>query len=136
MTLKRTINQSWQMLDFREKRKFVFATFFQSILSFLDLMGVVSLSLTTYILVNNKIPNFKQLAFMISINPNVIAFACVAFTIFLFTCKGLLAPALYSRNMIFLTKVSVKISLTICRKFFSKPITFVKKIAPRNRHMR
>ena len=127
MTLKRTINQSWQMLDFREKRKFVFATFFQSILSFLDLMGVVSLSLTTYIFVNNKIPNFKQLAFMNSINPNVIAFACVAFTIFLFTCKGLLAPALYSRNMIFLTKVSVKISLTICRKFFSKPITFVKK---------
>ena len=127
MTLKRTINQSWQMLDFREKRKFVFATFFQSILSFLDLMGVVSLSLTTYIFVNNKIPNFKQLAFMNSINANVIAFTCVAFTIFLFTCKGLLAPALYSRNMIFLTKVSVKISLTICRKFFSKPITFVKK---------
>ena len=127
MSLKKTVNQSWQILDFKEKQKLVFAIFFQSLLNFLDLVGVISISLTTYILANNKIPNLRQLEFLNSIDPNRIAFACVAFTILLFTCKGLLAPALYSRNMIFLTRVSVKVSLSICRRFFSKPVTFVKK---------
>ena len=99
----------------------------QSWCLFLDLVGVIFLSFTTYILANNKIPSFRQLEFLNSIDQNRIAFACVAFTIFLFTCKGLLAPALYSRNMVFLTRVSVKSSLSICGRFFSKPVTFVKK---------
>lgn len=127
MSLKQTINQSWQMLEFREKRRLVIATFFQSILSSLDLIGVVSLSLTTYILVNNRVPGFEQLEFLKSIDSEKIAIACIAFTIILFTCKGLLAPVLFSKNMIFLTKVSVKISLSICRRFFSKPINLIKK---------
>jgi ABC-type bacteriocin/lantibiotic exporter with double-glycine peptidase domain len=127
VSLKKTIDRSWQILDFKEKQKLVVAIFFQSLLNFLDLVGVIFLSFTTYILANNKIPSFRQLEFLNSIDQNRIAFACVAFTIFLFTCKGLLAPALYSRNMVFLTRVSVKSSLSICGRFFSKPVTFVKK---------
>ena len=77
MSLKKTIDRSWQILDFKEKQKLVVAIFFQSLLNFLDLVGVIFLSFTTYILANNKIPSFRQLEFLNSIDQNRIAFACV-----------------------------------------------------------
>jgi ABC-type bacteriocin/lantibiotic exporter with double-glycine peptidase domain len=127
LTLRNTVNLSWQLLDRAEKRRLVVAMIFQSFLNILDLVGVLALSLTTYLLTNDKFPDFQFFRIFRNEDLNRIAFTCVAITIFLFTAKGFVTPVLYSRIMRFLTGTSVKISIKISKDFFSRPLTFLQR---------
>ena len=65
---------------------------------------------------NNFLSNYNNLVSLLVIS-----------TILLFTLKGLLAPILFTRIMKILSKISIQLSLSITRDFFSKSNTFQQK---------
>ncbi len=121
------MSSSWNLLNFYEKRRLLLAITSQSFLNFLDLIGVLALSFTTYLLTNNKFPNLEIFRIFDPRDLNGIAFSCVAITIILFTLKGIIAPILYSKIMRFLTGISVRVSMSISKEFFTRPLTFLQK---------
>jgi ABC-type bacteriocin/lantibiotic exporter with double-glycine peptidase domain len=127
LKIYQAIIRSWHLLSKKQKSNFILSAFAQSALNILDLVGVLSLTLTTYLLVNGNLPKNKLFESISNLNSSFSAAAFIAITIFLFTLKGLLAPIFLSNFMSYLTKISIQISHELTKKFFSKPITFLQK---------
>ena len=127
MKIYQAIIRSWHLLSKKQKGNFILSAFAQSALNILDLVGVLSLTLTTYLLVNGNLPKNKLFEPLSNLNSSFSAAAFIAITIFLFTLKGLLAPIFLSNFMSYLTKISIQISHELTKNFFSKPITFLQK---------
>jgi ATP-binding cassette subfamily C protein len=127
MALGATFKRSWQILNKSQKRKIIFAIFFQGLLNLLDLAGVTFLTLTTYLLTNGSLPNLAIFNSFGSLKTESLAFTLIAVTILLFTLKGVLSPFFISRTMKFLTGISVDFSTKLTRDFFSRPRTFLQR---------
>jgi len=122
-----TLKRSWNLLTKKEKIKLYISITLQFILNALDLLGVLSISLTSYVLINRKSPEIGIFKNNFLSNYNNLASLLVAITILLFTIKGLTAPILFSRIIKNLSKISIQLSLSITRDFFSKSNTFQQK---------
>jgi len=125
--LLQSFARSWHLLQSAEKRKLILATCIQSLLSVMDLIGVASLYLTTYLFTNGSLPKIEIFFYFNKFEPRSLAAALVILTISLFTVKGIVAPLYYSKVMNFLADITVKLSITLTKKFFSMPRTFIQK---------
>ena len=127
MTFGAAFRRSWKILDRNQKRKILYAIFFQGLLNVLDLAGVTLLTLTTYLLTNGTLPNIAILNSLSGVRVESLSFALISSTILLFTLKGVLSPLFISKTMKFLTSISVDFSTKLTRNFFSRPRTFLQR---------
>jgi len=127
LSVIRTFRRSFNLLNKIEKRKLIIAIFWQGALNILDLLGVLSLSLTTYTLTNKSLPKFSFFQNFKNENLHSLSVTLISLTIALFTIKGFVAPILYSRIMKYLTRISINLSESITRTFFAMPRSFHQK---------
>jgi len=115
------------MLNYTERNKVFVTIFVQIFLTILDLFGVLAIAFITYLLANGRIPSLKFAKQFEFLGLDTIIYLLVVIVIFLFTLKSILAPFLYSKTMGYLGLASVRISLELSEKFFSKPHSFIQK---------
>ena len=118
------IKKCYNLLEASDKRKFLFLTFFMSILGVLDLIGVTLLGVLSLLLFDTDSSNFFQSL----VPPSLLKFFVenlyflAVFISFLFLFKSIALIFLSKFEFSFLAKAQTKISLKFARLFFKQPV--------------
>jgi len=121
------IKYSFKLLTQNSKKKLVFATLGQFIISFLDVIGISLISLLVFVASNNKLPDLPVIREIRVQDLDTVKIILLITIMLFFTVKAVLSLTLFSFTLGWLFKNSSYYSKSLLRNIFQSQSNFYSK---------